>query len=101
LGQFLASEVCVNATESAETAAAPPEPAKIGDDNLPVVSHDGNYDLTGAVNDDPDLSTYFGRKFCEETCNLRCYDDLRGDPAAIDPFKAFELIGLEAVGVTV
>jgi hypothetical protein len=55
----------VDASQAAQPSPPTTVPAEVGDEDLPVVPHDGEDDFTLAVDDDPDLTPDFPGEFGE------------------------------------
>lgn len=91
----------MDAPQSLEPAFAAAVAAEIGDEDLLVVPHDGEADLTLAVADDPYLASDFVGELAEVAGELRGDDLLGGDLAAVDPLQGLDLTRPEAVGVAV
>jgi hypothetical protein len=91
----------VDAAQASQSALAAAVFAEVGDLDLLVVTHDGEADLTLAVNDDPYLASDFERELGEETGELRGDDLLGGDSPAVDPLQGLDLAGFQTDGIAV
>ena len=91
----------VDAPQTLEPAFAAAVTAEVGDEDLFVVTYDSEDNLTLAVDDNPDLASYFLGELGEVAGELRRDDLLGGDPAAVDPLQSLYLARPQAVGVAV
>ena len=91
----------MDASQAAQPSAPPTVTAEVGDEDLLVVPHDGEVDLSLAVDDDPDLTPDCLGELGEVPGQFRRDDLLRGDPAAVDALQGLYLACPQTVGVTV
>jgi hypothetical protein len=91
----------VDASQAAQPPPTTPVFAEVGDEDLLVVPHYGEADLTLAVDDDPDLTPDFLGELGEVPGQFRGDDLLRGDLTTIDTLQGLYLACPQAVGITV
>jgi hypothetical protein len=100
-GKGLAVKVSVDAPKAFETTCPEPESTQIGDENVPVVSHNDGSHIPFSCYEERYLSLNFEGKVGELPGQLMGDDLATGHSPAVESLEILELAGFQAAGFAV